>query len=215
MNIEIKELITEAIDQGKHLIAPRMVYAIHPVISISSDGSLHLRNGLLLSVPHDEIDPHVKQLVAVICTIGSALEKTYRRRNAKDELLQAVILDATGVALLESLSDKAYTVIRELARTNRLFAGCRFGPGIRGMALTSQSILFNLVEGVKIGVHLNQKMVMIPNKSVSFFLGLTSDKKGASDVYKCRSCPKKDCQFRMNPEPNKDGDVSEKSCLIL
>lgn len=197
MDGEIKGQTIAAIEQGLHLIEPRMVYAVYPVVEISGRGNLCLENGSSLTVPPGELDPQLSYLVAVICTLGSALEETCRRLSAKRELLEAVILDAMGVAMLEALSDKTYELVGELAGRNKLCTGCRFGPGISGMDISNQIVLFSLVKGAKIGVRLNNKMVMIPNKSVSFFVGLTRDKNARRNIYKCQACPRKDCQFRI------------------
>jgi len=197
MDGEIRGQTVAAIGQGMHLTAPKMVYAVYPVMGISKSGNLCLGNGSSLTVPPGELDPQVSCLVAVICTLGSALEQMCRRLSVKRELLEAVILDAMGVAVLEALSDKTYELVGELAGRNKLYTGCRFGPGISGMDISNQTVLFSLVKGAKIGVRLNKKMVMIPNKSVSFFVGLTSDKSARRNIYKCQACPRKDCQFRI------------------
>jgi len=186
-----------AIDHGLHLTAPKMVYAVYSVIGISEGGNLCLENGSSLTLPPGELDTQTSYLAAVICTLGSALEKRCRRLSVKRELLESVILDAVGVAMLEALSDKTYELIGELAGRNKLYTGCRIGPGISSMDISNQFVLFSLAKGAKIGVRLNKKMVMIPNKSVSFFVGLTKDKSARRHVYKCQLCPRKDCQFRI------------------
>jgi hypothetical protein len=206
----IKGQTIAAIDHGLHLTAPKMVYAVYPVKGISESGILCLENGSSLTMPPGELVSQTSYLVAVICTLGSALEQMCHRLSVKRELLEAVILDAVGVAMLEALSDKTYDLIGELAGRNKLYTGCRIGPGISGMDISNQFVLFSLAKGAKIGVRLNKKSVMIPNKSVSFFVGLTKDKSARRHVYKCQLCPRIDCQFRITSYfPSGNGPFSD------
>ena len=202
MDAQISDLITAAIDRGRYLIEPQMVYALHAVTEIIGNEKLNLSHRLSLRVSPGEMDPHVKYLSAVICTLGPDLEKRCYQLRGENKLLEGAILDATGVAMLEVLSEKAYKILAELAGKHRLYMGCRFGPGIGDMDLSSQSDLFMLVKGAKIKVRLNNSMVMIPNKSISFFVGFTSDKNARRNLYKCQTCHKKDCQFKVNTVPD-------------
>ncbi len=53
--------------------------------------------------------------------------------------LQATLMDAAGVALLESLARKAYEHLRQEAGKLGLHAGCRFGPGYGIMPLDTHN----------------------------------------------------------------------------
>jgi hypothetical protein len=199
MDAQISELITAAIDRGRHLIEPQMVYALHTVSEIIGNDKMNLSHGLSVRVSPGGVDSHAKYLSAAICTLGPDLEKICCQLRGENKLLEAAILDATGVAMIEVLSDKAYKILNELAGKYRLYLGCRFGPGIGDMNLSSQSALFILVKGDKIKVRLNNSMVMIPNKSISFFVEFSSDKNARRNLYKCQTCHRKDCQFKINP----------------
>ena len=201
MDADISARINVAVDRGLHLIKPQMVYALHAVTETAGNRKLKLAHGLSLHISPEEVDPQVKYISAVICTLGPDLEKNCNQLRGENKLLEAMVLDATGVAMLEMLAEKAYKILSELAGKHRLYMGCRLEPGIGDMDLSIQSALFMLVKGEKIKVHLNNSRVMTPHKSVSFFVGLTRSKNARRHLYKCRTCRKKDCQFRINPGP--------------
>ena len=201
MDSKMKDLALLTIDRATDLIAPAMVYALHPVTALSPNGTLLLQKGLSVSVPPQQQDPQTKYLAAVICTIGPALEETCRELTKQGDLLHAVFLDAAGVSLIEAVSERAREVICQQAREKGLFVGCRFAPGYAGMPMTEQYLLFSLVPGAAIGVSLNKSMVMTPNKSLSFFVRLTSIKTSSGDILKCQGCPARDCTFRVHQKP--------------
>ena len=201
MDSKMHDLALITIDQAAHLIAPAMVYALHPVINLSSSGALLLKSGLSVTLPPPEQDSQTKYLTAVICTIGPALEQTCRQLTKQGDLLHAVFLDAAGVSLIEAVGERAHEFICQQAREKKLFVGCRFAPGYGGTPMTEQSLLFSLVDGTAIGVSLNKSMVMTPNKSLSFFVRLTSEKTPSREIFKCRGCQVKDCKFRIHQEP--------------
>jgi hypothetical protein len=68
------------------------------------------------------------------------------------------------------------------------------------MPLDSQSQLFEHVDAKGIGVQLNDNGLMLPMKSISFWLRITRDKKAAEDYgYKCRNCDMENCLYRKVP----------------
>jgi hypothetical protein len=198
MDSKMKDLALITIDRAMDLIAPSMVYALHPVIALSPGGILLLKNGLSVILPLHEQDPQTKYLAAVICTIGPALEETCRELIKQGDPLHAVFLDGAGVSLIEAVGERAYDLISQQAGEMGLFVGCRFAPGYGGMEMTEQSLLFSLVDGATIGVFLNKSMVMTPNKSISFFVRLTSEETSSREILKCQGCQAKDCKFRVD-----------------
>jgi hypothetical protein len=68
------------------------------------------------------------------------------------------------------------------------------------MPLDSQSRLFEHLDAKGIGVRLNESGVMLPMKSISFWLRVTRDKKAAEDHgYKCQKCDMENCLYRKAP----------------
>ena len=201
MNRDTANLISKTLERARQLITPVLVYALHPVSEVLTDGTLVLQNRRSLVLPPHERDFYTRYVVAVVCTLGKELEITGRHLAEEGEFLELLFLDAAGVALIEALAERTYEVVSHKARKEKLYIGCRFAPGYTGMPLSNQALLFDLVDGAAIGVNLNQRWVMTPNKSLSFFLRMTTRKTRSRDVYKCEICPVSDCRFRLSRAP--------------
>jgi len=201
MNRDTADLVSKTLERARQLITPALVYAIHPVSELLADGTLVLKNRVSLVLPPHERDCHTRHVAAVVCTLGKELEITGRHLADQGEFLESLFLDASGVALIEALAERAFELISHKAKKEKLYMGCRFAPGYTGMPMSNQSLLFDLVDGAAIGVNLNNRWVMTPNKSLSFFLRLTTRKTRLRDVYKCEICPVSDCRFRMSRAP--------------
>jgi hypothetical protein len=199
-------LAREALATAGQLITPALVYAVHMAVNRSPAGALELHNGCSVSLPGKLPDSQAGCLAALVCTLGPGLEEAGRDLHRQGKILEALFLDAAGTALLEALGQRAYDLLGARARLHGLFPGCRFAPGYETMPLTEQALLFRLVDAAAIGVRLNRHLVMIPNKSLSFFVTLSDEKSSAQNVYKCRACSIKDCRYRL-PKPEQTRTV--------
>ena len=197
---KLKALAEEMLERAKQFVKPVFTYAVHPVESNHHNKGPRLTNGGYVEFPEEEKDPQIVALAPVVCTLGPGLEDETHRLMKDGELLTALFLDAVGVAHIELLSHGARQHVKKKVAERGLFTGCPFGPGYHGMPLDSQSQLFEYVDAKRIGVQLNDSGVMLPMKSISFWLRITRDKKAAEDHgYKCRNCDMENCLYRKVP----------------
>ena len=197
---KMKTLAEEMLIKAKQLVRPVFTYAVHPVKSNDFNHGLQLQNGSHVEMPEEEHDPRTVALVPVVCTLGPGLEDETHRLMQDGELLTAMFLDAAGVAHLELLGHGARQHVKQKASGKGFYTGCPFGPGYNGMPLDYQSQLFEHVNAIGIGVKLNDSGVMLPMKSISFWLRITRNKKAAEDHgYKCRNCDMENCIYRKVP----------------
>ena len=197
---KMKALAEEMLERAKQLVAPVFTYAVHPVKSNDLNKGPQLKSGSYVEIPEEEKDPQIVALAPVVCTLGPGLEDETHRFMKDGELLTAMFLDAVGVAHLELLGHGARQHIKKKISGRGLFTGCPFGPGYNDVPLDSQSQLFAHVDAKGIGVQLNDNGVMLPMKSISFWLRITRDKKAAEDHgYKCRNCDMENCLYRKVP----------------
>jgi len=194
---KLDDLVPAAIEQAIHLASPVFIYALHRVRAVDARGKLILENGLCLELPQAERDSDTRYLGSSICSLGEALQDTCRRLTRQGQLLQAMVLDAAGVSLLDGLVNRSHEHLRQRAREIGLFAGCPFGPGYQDMPMGTQLLLFQLVDAGAIKVKLNEGLVMKPMKSISFFVKLGAKESPSGPISKCRRCNLKHCQFRI------------------
>jgi hypothetical protein len=200
LDARMKSLATAMLERASALAKPVYTYVVHSTEFINPPKRLRLKTGNYIEIPEEENDPQIVSLAAVVCTLGAALEKETHRLMNNGDLLTAMFLDAAGVAKLEMLAHMARIYIKNKAAELGLFTGCPFGPGYNNMPLDSQTILFEHLDAESIGVRLNESGVMLPMKSISFWLRVTRDEKAAEDHgYKCQKCEMQNCLYRKVP----------------
>lgn len=200
LDTRMKALASDVLEKAVELVNPVFSYAIHPVDVIDSQNGYRLKSGSYVEVPIEEKDPQTISLAAVVCTLGAELEKETHQMMTNADTLTAMFLDAAGVAQLELLAHTARKYIKDKAAEVGLFTGCPFGPGHNNMPLESQASLFKHVDAQGIGVRLNPSGVMVPMKSISFWLRLTQNRQTADDGgYKCQKCDMENCIYRKLP----------------
>jgi hypothetical protein len=200
LNEKMQALAEDMLHQARHLVKPVFTYCFHPVEYNDPENGPQLRSGIHVEIPAEEKDPQIAALAAVVCTLGPDLEDETHRLMKNSELLTAMFLDAAGVAHLELLGLCARQHVKNKVSGKGLYTGCPFGPGYNGMPLAYQSQLFEHVNAKGIGVKLNDSGVMLPMKSISFWLRITRNKNAAEDHgYKCRKCDMENCLYRKVP----------------
>ena len=74
----------------------------------------------------------------------------------------------------------------------------RFSPGYGDLSLALQKDIFAVLDCPrKIGITLNESLLMSPSKSVTAIIGVCDEKPECADnENKCESCTKQDCAYR-------------------
>jgi hypothetical protein len=189
MDERIKKKTALVLKEAENLILPAFVYSVHEISEICNE----TRAGLFL--PDNDIE--ISKVAACICTLGAKLDMAIGETIQAGDGLHAALLDAAGVALLESLAHLSFSHIRDHAQKYKLFAGCRSGPGYNHVPMEAQNHLFSLVDSTSIGVCLMNSLAMTPPKSLSFFVVLYKNS-NVTDTYKCNACNQKDCPYRIH-----------------
>ena len=192
---EVAEILHQAIQEGYQLINPKAIYDEVPVVEVKDD-KIKLGDGLTLGTKNTVRSWRNLELLGVaLCTIDSALEHRVSELFAEGDYSLALMLDSVGSVAVESLADSANYYICHKANNSGFKVGSRLSPGYSKWALEEQRTIFSLVPGDKIGVRLTEQYMMIPQKSVSFCIGIGRalvDEVGSP----CRYCGKESCPYR-------------------
>ncbi len=134
------------------------------------------------------------QVVLMAATLGTEAEALIRRAQKRD-MADAVILDAAGSAAIENVCDNLCADLAETLSPRRLTD--RFSPGYGDLPLSDQETIFRILElERRIGVSLTAGGLMIPQKSVTAFIGV-ADEPPEQRRRGCESCAHfHDCAFR-------------------
>ena len=103
------------------------------------------------------------------------------------------MMQAVGAERVEALCD---AFCEQFRRENGVGLRPRFSPGYGDLPLAAQRELFALLDCPrKIGLTLNESLLMSPTKSVTAFAGIT-DAQTAHDEGGCARCENPDCMYR-------------------
>lgn len=181
-----------------HLLEPAIAYEFHLIdekcreqlsLPVNSDGDC-------LNLP--PLLSKAEEIVAVVCTIGSRLEKKGKYYSKNGEPLRALILNGIGSAAVDSLAREACHLISRQASNRGYQISSPFSPGMPGLPISEQKYLLQLVPAGQIGVSLTSRLVMAPCKTISMVIGVGLDMPTWSHAEVCGGCHlKKSCLHRV------------------
>lgn len=143
------------------------------------------------------IAEHLKncEKVMFLCaTLSGGVDLLLRKKQVTG-MAEAIITDSLASAVIEQVCDKAEEMIlKDFAEYEHTW---RFGPGYDDFPLSTQKQFLNLLDAQKrIGVCVNDSMMLTPTKSVTCVIGLGHNLQ-VSSKKSCDFCGLKDrCQFR-------------------
>lgn len=137
-----------------------------------------------------------ESIVLFAATIGITLDRLVSRY-LKTSPARALLLSAIGAERIESLCNAFNQEITKEKEALGLFTVPRFSPGYGDLPLSVQKDIFSVLDCPrKIGLSLNESLLMSPSKSVTALIGVTPCNKKNMAAPSCQDCRKTDCQFR-------------------
>lgn len=134
------------------------------------------------------------EIVLFGATIGLEFDRLIQRYMRLSPA-KSFVLQAIGAERIESLCDEFNREISEDARENEKYTCPRFSAGYGDFALDVQKDIFSVLDAPrKIGLTLNDSLIMSPSKSVTAIIGISDMM--SCEIHKCASCRKTDCEYR-------------------
>lgn len=193
---QLNELIDECIETTLNTITPRYLYREFPLKK--TDSGIQLGDASLI-LPGKEIQDHLYSCESayLLCvTLGLSIDKLIRLKmiSAPDE---GVIYDSCASTAVEALADFVQREIEAEISPSGKNLTWRFSPGYGDLPLFVQRELLQVMDcSRKIGLSLNESLLLAPTKSVTAILGV-SDTKADPRKNKCDYCNNRaNCAFR-------------------
>lgn len=133
-----------------------------------------------------------EQVIVFAATVGVGIDRLISRYGRLSPA-KALMLQALGAERIEALCDAFCASIE-----NELCSGTRprFSPGYGDLPLSCQKEIFAVLDCErKIGLTLNESLLMSPSKSVTAFMGLCQRAED-NNINKCAACNLRGCEFR-------------------
>lgn len=195
---ELSEMIRVCLDEVKTQLIYKVCYLEIPVV--------HRGDLLDLGFFQTASEALKKNLagceraVVFAATVGIGLDRLIARYSTLSPT-KALLFQAIGAERIESLCDTFNRELNERLAAEGYGTRPRFSPGYGDLPLGVQKEFFSVLDCPrKIGLTLNESMLMSPSKSVTALIGITNGTGCREEASKCGACENTDCGFRRNTE---------------
>lgn len=138
------------------------------------------------------------RIILFAATVGLGLDRLIARYG-RTSPARALMLQAIGAERIEGLCDIFCDHIRREKEASGLYPVPRFSPGYGDFPLSLQTHIFQVLDCPrKIGLTLNESLLMSPSKSVTAIIGF-GPCPALEHPTGCKSCSKADCVYRRTP----------------
>ena len=200
VNRTIMKITREEIERGYHLFEPKGISSTVKIKTISyPSGRVDLENKFFLNFNKSIINllKGSSYLAIGVVTVGGSLENKVYELFSQGEYPRAVALDAVGTVLVRSLSDYMRSLVCQEAKEQDLHTTKYFSPGSDDWDIKQNKIIFQNIPVSKIGVKLTESYLMIPQKSLSWIIGIGKNITiSPKNDHSCQTCQATNCPFR-------------------
>ena len=139
-----------------------------------------------------------QQVLIFAATIGIGLDRLIHRYSRLSPA-KALLLQAIGTERIESLCDIFCRNIADQQAVLGKSVTRRFSPGYGDLPLTMQKDLFQVLDcSRKIGLTLNDSLLMSPSKSVTALMGISDSTHCHETAFGCATCQQTSCAYRRS-----------------
>lgn len=186
-----------ALEDARELIEPAAVWDSFPIREFRHE-RLVLANGTKIGGgPVATVVAGATDLVVGVCTVGSAISQRISEQLYGEQRLRAMFLDDLGSWAVDQVRQQLCRQIEDDAASRRLHASASLSPGESEWSVAEQAVIFSLLDARKIGVTLNESMVMSPVKSLSLIVGTGPNALGVEGASNCDFCTIRErCNYR-------------------
>jgi len=199
-NQNILRITEEEINLGYNLFKPQGIYSLIKIINFASVGRVNLENELSFRFSKSVINQlkGANHLLVGVVTIGDFLENKVSELFSQGEYPQALALDAVGTVAVEDLSRGVRELARQEVKEQGLKTSRHFSPGYSGWEVSQQEIVFKSISVDNIGVRLTKGYMMLPQKSLSWAIGVGKEIIIPSEEdNNCGNCQSKYCNYKF------------------
>jgi len=168
--------------------------------SFLSDKEIELEGGHILRFAKSIIKQlnGASHLLVGVVTIGDFLEKKISELFSQGEYPRALALDAVGTVAVEDFSREVRKLARQEVEEQSFKTSRHFSPGYGGWEVSQQDIIFKSIPADNIGVRLTKGYMMLPQKSLSWAIGVGKEIITPSEEdNNCGNCQFKYCNYKL------------------
>jgi hypothetical protein len=168
----MEKMIKEEIEKAEGLIHSNAISINFNLSSVTDDEVTTDCNSLVFKTKY--LSRHLKgcsRASLFVCTIGPKLEEKVKNYFTEGEQTRAYIMNGIGSAAVEDAANYANQVIIKEAEKEGFETVKRFSPGYGDWDISDQKAIFDVLKPSAIGVVLNERCLMIPEKTITAIIG--------------------------------------------
>ncbi|MBE7046536.1 MAG: hypothetical protein E7396_03875 [Ruminococcaceae bacterium] len=191
---EIKDYARKCIDEARSDLIYKVCYMETDVAIRGNTVDFGLFKAESKNLSYTLRNSH--RAIIFCATVGIKLDRLIAKY-MKSDVAKAFMLQAIGTERCESLCDTFINDMKNQYKDKDIFFTPRFSPGYGDLKIDTQKDIFGILDlPRKIGVTLNDSLIISPSKSVTAIVGLSETDCGYS-LNKCKNCNIKECTFRQ------------------
>ena len=193
---EIVELLNEAIAEAEKVLTYRACWGEFALIR---DGNtLDFGFGRFESSALAKSLADCRLSIVFATTVGIGLDRLIAKYGTASPA-KALMLQAIGAERIESLCDAFCREVKAEHQSCETEITRRFSLGYGDLKLEAQKDIFRALDcSRKIGLTLNESLIMSPSKSVTAIIGIKNGAPHEKEADACELCGKADCLLRRN-----------------
>lgn len=192
----LRGAVVECVKLARHLARPAAMSRKFRVTA-TGGGPLELEGGIQIAGKSlARAMDGARQAAIFIVTIGDDLESTATMLMDYGEELHGYLLDRIGSFAVESMAESLEGNMRSECMAKGLGVSMRYSPGYCDTPLCEQKKLDAAVGFSKVGVSLNENLMMLPRKSISGVIGIGPAKLFSKAAKPCDVCDMKECDYK-------------------
>ena len=193
--VEVTDLLENCLAEAQSVLSYQVCYAVFPVrkdgerlnLGFACTDSAHLRRNLA----------GCDRAAVFAATVGLGLDRLIARYS-RTSPARALMVQAIGAERIEALCDVFCQELGDELYRCGTAVRPRFSPGYGDLPLELQRDIFRVLDcPSKIGLTLNDSLLMSPTKSVTALIGIGPEEKIPGNTG-CSACKKGDCLYRRN-----------------
>ncbi len=190
----MEEMLEDKRDICVDALEPAAVYDTFDIRSIEGD-SVYFKSGHIFNGPNiSKILKGSETTTIFIFTLGGKIDDLIKKEQDTGDILGTIIMDAITTSMLSIAGEYFGKIIKDSNTVKKGYsATCTYSPGQYKWTIEEQKEIFNMVDGSRIGVHLNNSFLMVPFKSISGIYGFGPEDRINKTRVACDLCPRENC----------------------
>lgn len=190
---EFLPLVNECIEECREKLIYKVCYCEFPVNHGNGETDLSFMTTKSKNLEKNLED--CEKIVLFAATVGFEIDRLIAKYG-RISPSKALVFQAIGAERIESLCNAFNDDVKSEFMQQNLYTRPRFSPGYGDFPLEAQRDIFRVLDCPrKVGISLNESLLMSPSKSVTAIIGISS-KCGIEKKNSCTECTKTDCKFR-------------------